>query len=290
MNCTSPVHTRSGQIYPCGKCPNCRARDRQIWVFRLRMEYQSCNFGLFVTMTYDDEHLPSDGVSKRDVQLFMKRLRKLLNVKYVNPYSRTCRYFIVSEYGDHTFRPHYHALLFFSVPRENDIYDMIEGAWQNGNIQFGEIEEGSIVYCTKYCLKGSDVPEGKNKNFRLVSKMNGGIGVNYLTAQARYHDPSRLENCRWQGFEAPMSRYYRSKLLDRYDDMTRTEICAAYERHLEVERDRLYRKKFSQFLTRHPDYRPEFDSDELRFNQWLKDCYDRKSELTLKRCKKQTKW
>lgn len=107
MNCTSPVRV-NGDLFPCGKCINCRAKSRQEWVFRLRMEYRNCDFGLFVTLTYDDDHLPSDGVSIRDVQLFLKRLRK----KYK---SKTLRYYICSEYGDNTHRAHYHALLFLKI-------------------------------------------------------------------------------------------------------------------------------------------------------------------------------
>lgn len=289
MNCTSPVYTKSGQVYPCGKCPNCRARDRQTWVFRLRMEYQSCNFGLFVTLTYDDEHLPSDGVSKRDVQLFLKRLRKAF-CKAEIKYSEACRYFIVSEYGDHTHRPHYHALLFFNFDRNNDIYDIIVDSWQNGNVQFGEIEEGSIVYCTKYCLKGSDIPKGKNKNFRLLSKMNGGVGVKYLREQAQYHDPSKLENVHWQGFEAPMPRYYRTKLLDRYDEQTRSEICAAYEKNLEAQRLFIEDKKFQLFLRKHKDFMPVFVDDRIRFLVWQDECHKRQAELISKRTKKQNVW
>ena len=176
MNCTSPVF---GQ-FPCGHCANCRARNRQEWVFRLKEEYKSCNFGLFVTLTYSDENIPFDGVCKRDIQLFLKRLRKHFD-------SKVLRYFIVSEYGDHTLRPHYHALLFFKSKRTSDIYDIIEQSWNNGFVQFGEIEEGSIVYCTKYCLKQTSVPIGKNKNFRLISKMNGGIGIYHLNELSDYY-------------------------------------------------------------------------------------------------------
>ncbi len=72
-----------------------------------------------MTLTYDDEHLPindyvdSDGVihgkptlRKRDVQLFLKRLRK--NYKYDNH----IKYFCCGEYGGKTFRPHYHLIIF----------------------------------------------------------------------------------------------------------------------------------------------------------------------------------
>ena len=204
MDCTSPVRI-NGDTFPCGKCINCRARSRQEWVFRLRMEYRSCDFGLFVTLTYDDEKLPPGGVCKRDVQLFLKRLRKNFD-------SQALRYYICSEYGDHTHRAHYHALFFFKgVKQTTDIYDIITNAWANGFVQFGDIEEGSIVYVTKYCLKGSDVPKGQNENFRLLSKMHGGVGVDYIEEQFDYH-LGKLDKPTYvhlEGYSAPMPRYYR---------------------------------------------------------------------------------
>lgn len=45
----------------------------------------------FVTLTYDEEHLPPDGsLRKRDLQLYLKRLRRRL------PF----RFFAAGEYGE----------------------------------------------------------------------------------------------------------------------------------------------------------------------------------------------
>lgn len=246
------------------------------------MEYESCNFGLFVTLTYDDEHLPSDGVSKRDVQLFMKRLRKNFD-------SQALRYYLVSEYGDHTFRPHYHALFFFAIPRKNDIFDIIESSWQNGNVQFGEIEEGSIVYCTKYCLKGSNVPPGKNQNFRLLSKMHGGIGADYIDLQAEYHDDlTQITMARIHGRSAPLPRYYRTKYLQRYDEFDRELIKFDYRDQLNRLRTNAFMKKYQEYLKRckltdcHDSY--------ILFMNWQNECHKRQEELIIKHTKKQTKW
>lgn len=259
MDCTSPVF---GQ-YPCGHCANCRARLRQEWVFRLRMEYQACDFGLFVTLTYNDDRLPPDGVSKRDVQLFMKRFRKRLCSKFNDrKYSDMCRYYICSEYGDHGHRAHYHGLLFFRIPRTPDIYDIIEESWQNGFVQFGEIEEGSIVYCTKYCLKGSDVPPGMNPNFRLLSKMSGGIGVNHIIGDLSDFYTSRLDEPQVVSYHdqsSPMPRYYRTKLLNSLDPDDREQIKIMYQENLELRK----LKQRQKLLKRFRSLFPEKDPDEL---------------------------
>lgn len=283
MDCTSPVF---GQ-YPCGHCVNCMARSRQEWVFRLRMEYKECNFGLFVTLTYDDEKLPLDGVSKRDIQLFLKRLRKNFN-------SQVLRYFIVSEYGDHTHRAHYHGLLFFKCERTNDIYDIIEQSWQNGFVQFGEIEEGSIVYCTKYCLKKNDVPKGCNPNFRLLSKMHGGLGIQHALELSDYYT-ARLDKPQGvssQEQTAPMPRYYRTKLLSRLLPEDQEEIKILYHLNLQEAHERQKKKLLRLFKKQHPKLDPNAMREygyKLRseFEIWCLERSRRREEAFKNRTKKQ---
>lgn len=105
---------------PCGNCIGCRLDYSRQWADRCLLEMKNHESSYFVTLTYDDEHLPINhyvdhdtGVCgsvstliKRDFQLFMKRLRK--NYKYDNK----LRFFACGEYGDTTFRPHYHAIIF----------------------------------------------------------------------------------------------------------------------------------------------------------------------------------
>lgn len=280
MDCTSPVF---GQ-FPCGKCLNCRARSRQEWIFRLRMEYRDCNFGLFVTLTYDDAKLPPDGVSVRDVQLFLKRLRKRFN-------SRSLRYFIVSEYGDHTFRPHYHGLLFFNnVQRSPNIYDIIENSWQNGFVQFGEIEEGSITYCTKYCLKGGEVPKGKNDNFRLLSKMHGGVGISHLIENEEFYF-QRIDKPQFVSkgeFTSPMPRYYRNRLLKKLDPEDKEEIKILYSLQVESLREKRNNKLLAIFRKQNPGVDPDFvEFKKSKFELWLLERQERKAEAINYRTKKQ---
>lgn len=54
---------------------------------------------------------------KRDIQLFLMRLRKhMFDHGMVEDGASSFRYFIVSEYGPTTLRPHYHGLLMFNSP------------------------------------------------------------------------------------------------------------------------------------------------------------------------------
>ena len=119
---------------PCGRCIGCRLDYSRSWADRMMLEMESCDRkAIFLTLTYNNSHgvpcmvsdyeageneyFPQDGLVrlngdkaylceaftlyKRDVQLFMKRLRKHFK-------ERKIRFYAAGEYGDHTFRPHYH--------------------------------------------------------------------------------------------------------------------------------------------------------------------------------------
>lgn len=104
---------------PCGNCVGCRLDYSRQWANRCLLEMQYHDSAYFVTLTYNDLHVPrSDYVDvstgelvpaltlrKRDFQLFMKRLRKRFTDQKI-------RFFAAGEYGSTTFRPHYHAILF----------------------------------------------------------------------------------------------------------------------------------------------------------------------------------
>ena len=81
---------------------------------------------MFLTLTYNDDNLPSDvGLHKDDLQRFFKRLRKALDTKKI-------RYFACGEYGDTTSRPHYHAIVFGLGLNEID-KKYVTDAWPLGD-------------------------------------------------------------------------------------------------------------------------------------------------------------
>ena len=59
MECLHRIHLPDRGAVPCGRCVNCRKNKRQSWVYRLQAEADEYPFSLFVTLTYDDEHIPT---------------------------------------------------------------------------------------------------------------------------------------------------------------------------------------------------------------------------------------
>lgn len=95
-------------------------------------------------------------VSKRDVQLFMKRLRSQINYKY----NEKVRYFICSEYGPKTFRPHYHGLLFFdSREVQQNIYTLLRESWSLGFVNCSLANGRALGYVAKYVTGFSHYPK-----------------------------------------------------------------------------------------------------------------------------------
>ena len=106
-------------LIPCGRCRGCRLDYSREWANRLMCELQYHEHAYFVTLTYNEKYVPRSyyadpetGEAKesltlcpRDLQLFMKRLRKaFLDCKI--------RFYACGEYGSETFRPHYHLIIF----------------------------------------------------------------------------------------------------------------------------------------------------------------------------------
>lgn len=109
----------------------------------------------FVTLTYDDEHLRSPSLEYRDFQLFMKRLRKRFG---------PTRFFMCGEYGEQTWRPHFHACLFgvffsdrqvFSSRQGHHLWtsDTLSALWPHGHSTFGLLSYESAAYVARYVVK-----------------------------------------------------------------------------------------------------------------------------------------
>lgn len=67
------------QCLPCGRCIGCRLEQSRQWATRIMHEAQLHEHNSFVTLSYDDAHLP-DGASLvlEHQQKFLKRLRRRL--------------------------------------------------------------------------------------------------------------------------------------------------------------------------------------------------------------------
>lgn len=209
---------------PCGKCVGCRLSWRRQWAVRCMHEKRMYNASAFVTLTYDDVNLPSNGsLSLTHLQKFMKRLRR------VRPTG--LRFFGCGEYGDASQRPHYHLLLFNTdfedrkfvrqSPTGSDLFRSAEVTrlWPMGDNLIGSVDAKSCAYVAGYVMKkvGSERDYGARlPEFRVMSRRPG-IGKSWHLAywdEAFRHDSAIMD----QGF-VPLPRYYDEMFRELDEDM-----------------------------------------------------------------------
>jgi len=142
---------------PCGQCIGCRLERSRQWAMRCVHEAQLYKNNCFITLTFDDDHLPENGsVDVRDFQLFMKKLRK--------KYGEGIRFFHCGEYGEQFGRPHYHACLFnhdfsdrvlWKVNNGVRLYRSasLEKLWTYGYSSVGDVTFESAAYVARYIMK-----------------------------------------------------------------------------------------------------------------------------------------
>lgn len=147
---------------PCGRCIGCRLERARQWSIRCMHEASLHDDNCFLTLTYDDEHLPEGrSLVRRDLQLFLKRMRK----HSVSRRGRSFRFYGCGEYGEKNFRPHYHLLCFDfdfrdkkpwrKSPSGHQMYrsETLEELWKLGSSEIGSVSFQSAGYVARYCLK-----------------------------------------------------------------------------------------------------------------------------------------
>lgn len=142
----------------CGQCIGCRLEKSRQWAMRCVHEASLYEDNCFLTLTYNDDNLPSDwSLDKKHFQDFMKRLRKRIEPRKV-------RYFHCGEYGEENGRPHYHACLFNWEPPDKELWSvrdgvklyrsaMLEELWTFGHSTIGEVTFESAAYVARYVMK-----------------------------------------------------------------------------------------------------------------------------------------
>lgn len=182
----------------------------------------------YLTLTYDETNVPTEGLRHQDYQLFLKRLRKQQKHK-------TIRYYMAGEYGDKNGRPHFHAAIFnhdftdkkfHKTNHQGDkIYtsEQLQKLWKKGYSSVGELTFQSAAYIARYIMKKQNTNEKtKIKNKYEITQETGeiinrkkeynqmsrrpGIGQNWL--KKYYTDVYPHGKKIIQAHQAPPPRYY----------------------------------------------------------------------------------
>lgn len=217
--CVAPVYLPKKNItVPCGHCIECLQQRSVEWSYRLAVEAKSHEKNCFLTLTYNDDSLPFDFcVSRRELQLFVKRLRKEIAPTRV-------RFFGCGEYGKKRGRPHYHLVVFGWSP--DDLFYLgkdkkgtvlyrsatVEKCWKKGFSSVAiDMTPEVLKYVAKYMQKR---PPGRAAPFVQMSNRPG-IGYNGIDEKLVKSDKLYMN-----GHFIKLPRYYLKKLEERGIDLT----------------------------------------------------------------------
>lgn len=181
----------------CGKCAACLMSKSSLNTLKCQLESKSHLYAKFVTLTYSEDYIPrmkyDNGMfeinyddmqpklyieydyanymditrkvehhdlpflKKRDLQLFIKRLRRYydrLSKKLNIPFGKI-RYYAVGEYGPVHYRPHFHLIIWYSCEEiHKTIGEAVSSCWQFGRVSTETPRDDVSKYVAKY-LNGS---------------------------------------------------------------------------------------------------------------------------------------
>lgn len=233
---------------PCGKCIGCRLDYSRSWADRMMLELDHSKKAIFVTLTYDNDHVPFTeneygefgalSLDKSDLQKFFKRLRKRYKDKEI-------RFYAAGEYGSHTERPHYHAIIFgLSLEDFSDrvakgknelgqvhyISQKLQNIWSQGFCVLADVSWKTCAYVARYVQKkvyGSmnylQDEYGCVPEFSLMSRRPGLAGY-YMDDHPDMFDVSQLYV---KGYDMPIRiPKYHLKKLELIDPETYAKIKA----------------------------------------------------------------
>lgn len=241
MTCTHPLQLK-GVTVRCGNCLACRVTKTFEWKVRLLHELQNFDSAMFVTLTFDNEHVGDNCLSKKEFSDFHKRVRKHIclecehyqqaeaDSKYrANHCGKFCtkriKYYGCGEYSPTGQKhKHYHDIIFGLSAYDDDDRQIIVDSWKNcAEWQFdksrgrksaiGSVTPDSIQYVTGYIRKklGGELAKKeygeKQPPFSMCSQ---GLGKSWLESHSDKLIRDQFLNV--SGKRVGLPRYYRDKL------------------------------------------------------------------------------
>lgn len=223
---------------PCGSCITCRRTQATWWSHRIQHDVSALDrLGIgssFVTLTIESETTPI--LRKSDLQKFFKRLRKRCP-------DYPFRYVAIGDYGETTFRPHYHALLLGFPPEHASA---VRKSWKFGFADIEPIAAGNINYVVRYMQAQTPsqrqkfVDAGLQEPFSLKSRSIGQSLFDKVD-ESRY-----MYKCR----RYKITPYWQGKLncapspadLTRFGDVARRNGFPDVQSYLE------YKSRIAEFV------------------------------------------
>lgn len=233
-------------ILPCGQCIGCRLERSRQWAIRCHHEASMHEHNCFITLTYNNKHLPENGTLVLEhFQNFMKRLRKRFP-------DRKIKFFHCGEYGDKKGRPHYHACLFnFDFPDKQQfrtteagfpVYrsKILEKLWTFGYSEIGTVTFESAAYVARYITK-KITGKGALEHYNQFDKETGEI---YAEKKPEYTTMSRRTGIGHEWYENYKTESIEEDyiIIHRQGQAVQMRIPKYYDNKFEIENPEEFQK------------------------------------------------
>ena len=248
----------------CRQCIGCRMAKANEWAVRCLHESRMTERTAFVTLTYDNEHLPYGGtVLKSHHQKFIRALRDRLRKRGDE---EDIRYYMCGEYGADEYvtidgkkqyrigpgRPHYHYIIFgYEFPdrephtehRGHTYYRSkeLEQIWTKGHSIIGNVTVETAAYTARYVMKKQTGEQARDHYTRTIIEtgeileiepefslmsLKPGIGATWFKkyGETEIHDASDFIVINGKKYKTP--KYY-DKL---YEDLDERELVSMKDR------------------------------------------------------------
>lgn len=288
--CLRPLFL-NGNSFNCGSCLNCRINYTSKWQLRLLYELNSWSGAMFVTLTYDDEHVPKDyELKKEHLKNFLKRVRSKLDYNNIclwsdfpivdslnREHTPILRYYCAGEYGmnprdgikGHE-RPHFHCIL-FGLDYYNPLHrQIVIDSWKYCDVHQFDLSRGlkcaiqpvnidTIGYVTGYVRKkitGEDAEKAYGSRIRPFNVGSKGLGLQLALSQKDLL--SKGFTYTHNGKRIGLPRYFREKLGFQIDYSTRDK-----NKEIKDSFDYIYK----QYKKLYP-ISLEINAESKRFERW----------------------
>lgn len=151
---------------------------------------------IFLTLTYDEEHLESPRLIYSHWQKFMYSLRS--HVREKNPFNGPIPTMVTGEYGEDKKRPHWHAIIFnytpedpvhkYTTDHDDKVYtsQTLSKLWNRGNCEYGSVTLESAGYVARYAAKKLVHGNDQDHNYHPIHRTSckHAIGKSWIE---KYH-------------------------------------------------------------------------------------------------------
>lgn len=277
MRCTSPI-TIHGRQFNCGHCHACRINYTSQWTIRCLYELSEWDSASFITLTYDEEHLPDDyGLHPEHLRDFWKRLRFNMQQEYLE--KKKIKYYACGEYGDKFGRPHYHAIVYGLDSYSDKDRKILTDSWslcdpymfdknkkQNGMLPVCREDIAYVCGYVQKKLSGDLAKEKYGDRLPPFSRCSQGLGLDFAIK-----NQERLIN---NGFtylnrqKIGIPKYFREKLGITQEELSKNMPQKSLINY-EKESKALF-KAFEEEMKRKNTWYPDnLKMMSIRFENWV---------------------